>query len=489
MSKKVAIIGAGLGGLSAAVHLAAKGYEVDIYEKNDDIGGKLGEVNIDGFRFDTGPSVVTMIDVIKDLFITSGKNPNDYLRFKKLEIINKNFFDDGCEITSFSDFELFKSEISKIDSISATNLSSYFNKIESIYRKTSDIFLFSPLHEVNYFIKSKKFPNLLDFTSIDAFTTMHNVNSEFFPNPKIQQIFDRYATYNGSSPYLAPGTLNLIAFVELVLGAYYIEGGIFRIVDSIKKLCEELNVRIHTKSMVDKIIVTNNKAKGIKIGSDIFEFDYIISNSDVVYTYSNLIDGYEYIKKKTNKLEPSISGMVFLWGIDDDFEILDHHNVFYANDYYKEFQTIFEYKSVPEDLTVYVAITSKNDKSHAPAGKSNFFVLVNMPYNVNQNWVSEVTRVRQLIINKLLKHGIDIRNKIIYEHVYTPKDLESRFLSNKGSIYGISSNSMFTAFKRYGNRARIIKNLFFTGGSVHPGGGIPLVILSGKNCASIIDGF
>jgi phytoene desaturase len=485
--KKVGLIGAGLGGISAAIYLSkSKNYEIHIFEKNDYAGGKLGEIISDGYRFDTGPSVVTMIDVIKDLFTTLGENPDNHIEFEKLDPVNRNFFSDRTVVDSLSDFEKFKTEIAKIDITSVKNLEVYFDRIKGIYDRTAHIFLFSQLHEIIHLIKTRNIPNFLDFLKIDSMKTMHEVNSKFFRNPKILQIFDRYATYNGSSPYLAPGTLNLISYVELILGAYYIKGGISQLSKKLYQLAVKAGVKFHFKSYIDEIIIQNKTAKSIKVNNQIIDFDYIISNSDVVHTFKNLIKGFDTVKNKVSKLEPSISGMVFLWGIKGEFEQLKHHNVFYSDDYKNEFKEIFDYKNAPDDPTIYIAITSKSDTEHSPAGSENWFVLLNMPYNDGQDWEEESHRMKKIIIQKLKNHNIDIENKIEYEKIITPADLENRYLSNKGSIYGISSNNMFTAFKRQANRSGIIKNLYFAGGSAHPGGGIPLVILSGKHCAEII---
>jgi len=487
MKQKVAIIGSGLAGLSSALYLTSdKSYTIDIYEKNNYTGGKLGEILYDGFRFDTGPSVVTMPDVIKDLFTHLGENIDDYIKFCKINPINRNYFSDGTSIDSLQNISDFKKELSKFNNIASENYESYIDRIKGIYNKTADIFLFSQLHEIKHLIKSKQIPNLLDFAKIDAFKTMHQINSKYFPDGKIQQIFDRYATYNGSSPFLAPGTLNLIAYVELILGSYYIDNGISTLPKSLTEIANKKGIKIHLNSEVDEIIIENNIAKSIKVNGEIINYDIIISNSDVVYTHNNLIKGYEKEKEKLLNLEPSLSGMVFLWGIKGNNEKLVHHNVFYSQDYRKEFDDIFSKKTAPDDPTIYIAITSKSNESHAPANCENWFVLLNMPYLDNQDWNLLSEKMRNAVIKKLKYHGINISDKILFEKIFTPDDLYKMYYSNKGSIYGISSNSMMTAFKRQANRSGRIKNLYFAGGSSHPGGGIPLVILSGKHVSEII---
>ncbi|MFA7626951.1 MAG: phytoene desaturase family protein [Candidatus Kapaibacterium sp.] len=488
MKKKVAVIGSGLGGLSAALYLSASDeYDITIFEKNSYAGGKLGEISSSGFRFDTGPSVLTMIEVIGNLFSNLSLNIHDYLDFKRLNTANRNFFSDGRVIDTFSDSSKFKQEIGKVCNTSADNLNAFYNHLKGIYDRTANIFLFTPIHEISYLLKQGKIPNLFDFTKIEAFSTIDKVVGRYFPNPNIQQLFSRYATYNGSSPYSAPGTLSMIAYVELVMGSYYVDGGIYKISQVLGNIARNRNIKLHLNTKVEKIVVKSGTAAAIKVNGIIEEFDYIISNADVVYTFDKMIDEYERFKSRLLRNEPSLSGMVYLWGVNKSHDILEHHNVFYSGDYKKEFDSIFNHLSVPDDPTVYVAITSKQNSNHAPVSMENWFVLLNMPYIDNQDWDYEKFRMKEIILRKLNNHGIDVANKIIYEKIMTPRDLYYNYYSNKGSIYGISSNSMFSAFKRHPNRSRIVKNLYFAGASVHPGGGIPLVILSGKHAAEIIN--
>ncbi|MBX3045023.1 MAG: phytoene desaturase [Candidatus Kapabacteria bacterium] len=483
--KRIGIIGGGLGALSAAIYLGTTGrYKIDIFEKNESLGGKLGEIHNQGFRFDTGPSVVTMKSIINDVFHAAAEDPDEYLAYDILSPVNRNFFSDGTFVDTFSEIDKFRDEIAKISSESADNLNKYYNRISGIYKRTADVFLYSQIHEVLHLIKTGNIPNLFDFTKIDAFSTMHEVNSGYFKNEKILKIFDRYATYNGSSPHLAPGTLNLISYVELVLGAYYLKSGIITLPRAFEKILRKYDVQIHLNQEVDEILVESGTAKGLRVNGVVENYDYIISNADVVHTFSKLIRGYENIRSKLEKVEPSISGMVFLWGVKGVHDNFLHHNVVYSDDYKNEFDEIFTQKKAPSDPTTYIAITSKTDPEHAPVGCENWFVLVNMPY-LNDNPI-DTEEVKSRIFKKLKSINVDIESKIIFERVITPQDLYNRYLSNKGSIYGISSNSMFTAFKRQSNRSKVVKNLYFSGGSVHPGGGIPLVILSGKHSAEII---
>jgi phytoene desaturase len=238
---------------------------------------------------------------------------------------------------------------------------------------------------------------------------------------------------------------------------------------------------------VEQILHQHNRVQGIKVNGEKIPADFVISNADVVVAFNELIDGFPKQQEKLNRLEPSLSGVVFLWGIDRQHPQLAQHNILFATDYELEFKQIFEDKKVPDDPTVYIAITSKLDPDHAPADGENWFVLVNVPYLAEQqNWDAEIARLKQVILEKLSRLGIAISDRIRVEKIITPQDFYDQYRSNRGSIYGISSNDRMTAFRRPANRSREIKGLYFAGGSTHPGGGVPLAMLSGKMCADLI---
>lgn len=483
---KVAVIGGGLGGISAALRLRKYGFDVDLFEKNSNLGGKLNIYRQDGFTFDTGPSILTMPFVIDDLFIFLDKKREDYLDFVEISPIARNFFTKEIYIDTLAEANAFKSEIARISKVDSENLSSYLAYSQNIYEHSKDIFLFEPLHEVIQLIKEKKFPSLLNVRHIDPFRTVHKANASFFQDSNIQKVFDRYATYTGSDPYQAPAALNIIAYVELVLGGYYIKGGMYKLAEAFEKIAYEIGVNINLNTKVDKIIHKNNKVIGLSINNEVFEYDFVVANSDVVTTYEDMIDGFEGETSKYNKLEPSLSGFVMLLGVNKLHENLAHHNVFFSNDYQREFKDIFSGK-IPDDPTIYVAITSKTDKKAAPEGSENWFVLLNVPYLNDQiNWESEKEILKEKVYKKLSNFGLNIKDYIQMEKIFTPENLYKQYLSNKGSIYGISSNGKMNAFKRPANRNRKIDGLYFATGSAHPGGGIPLVILSGKHCADLI---
>ncbi|MDC1068861.1 phytoene desaturase family protein [Candidatus Kapabacteria bacterium] len=483
MNKKVIIIGSGIGGLSASIYLANAGFKVQVFEKNEKAGGKVNSLQLGDYSFDMGPSLITMPFVFENLFKSVGEDIGDYLQFQKLDTICKYFWEDGISISASSKIEKMQSEIKKISESDIFSYPEFLEYSKKIYDFSKELFLFEPFQESDVILKVSNLKKLFEIRKLDAFRTVNEAVESYFDSDKVQQIFNRYATYNGSNPFVAPATLNIIPWVEYGIGGYYIKGGIYKLAEALEQLAKKLGVQFQYNTKVEKILTDNKRAIGIKAGLEYYS-DYVLANSDVVETSRTLTD--ELPNKKLEKLESSLSGMVFLWGIKDKFDRLEHHNIIFTENYKNEFNQLFNTLEAPDDPTVYISITSKKDRSHAPNNCENWFVLLNMPYDNGQDWESLKQVMKSKIIRKLKKIGIDINGKIEEETILSPKDLHSMYLSNKGSIYGISSNNKYSAFLRPQNRSKDIKNLYFAGGSSHPGGGVPLVALSGKIAAELI---
>lgn len=479
---KVGIIGAGIGGLSASIYLAAGGFDVEIFEKNKKAGGKVNQKWLGDYRFDMGPSLITLPNVFKDLFEFAGEKIEDYLELQKLDVICKYFWEDGTIFHACSDENQMIKEIEKISTYDALFYSKYLNYCKGIYDYSADYFLYNPFQEKEVLLRFETIKKLFSIKKLDAFKTVNDSVSKYFKSDKLRQIFNRYATYNGSNPFIAPATLNIIPWVEYGLGAFYIDGGIYKLAEVLEKITKSLGTKINYNSRVSKINTRNKKVSSIMVDGEKKMYDFIVANSDATETYKHLLDD----ESKYQKLEPSISGMVFLWGVKGEHPELNHHNIIFSNNYKEEFDFLFNKLETYDDPTIYISITNKKNKSDAPKGCENWFVLLNMPYIKDQDWEKEKIRMKKAVLNKLKKIGIDIEKKIEEEDIISPLDLYAMYESNKGSIYGTSSNNKFSAFLRPFNRDRKYENLYFAGGSSHPGGGVPLVTLSGKIAAQLI---
>lgn len=485
--KSCAVIGAGVAGIAAAIRMRNKGYDVTVFEANSFPGGKLSTESNGAYRFDMGPSVFTLPEYVDELFTLSGKDPRAYFSYTQLDPVYRYFFEDGSVLDAYHGMEQFAEKIAAKTSDSKAQILRYMKKTAQMYDLTAEVFLHNSLHKVkNYFTKAVA-KGLLNFGKIGAFDTMHGVNSKAFRDKRLVQLFNRYATYNGSSPYLAPATLNVIPHVEIMKGAYYPEGGMFSITKALVQLATDLGVTFKFSSPVQEIITLYNHATGIRTSNnEVQSFDTVISNMDVYSTYHRLLPNAPK-PKRTLQQPKSSSGIIFYWGIEHSFAELGLHNIFFAEDYEAEFETIFGKRSIYHDPTIYVNITSKHTPSDAPAGCENWFAFINVPNNTGQDWDAFIETAREAIIqkvNRMLK--TDIRPMIASELVFDPRVIEQRTSSAFGAIYGNSSNNKFAAFMRHPNFSRTVKNLYFCGGSVHPGPSIPLCLLSAKITTNLI---
>jgi phytoene desaturase len=480
--KKTIIIGAGIAGVATAIRLAVKGYKVDIYEANDHPGGKLSQFEQQGFRFDAGPSLFTMPQYVDELFTLTGKAPRDYFNYQQLDTLCNYFYEDGTRLSTYADINRTAHEISEKTGTPPEEVLQHAENSRRIYDITNHVFLERSLHSLKTFLRWDTVRSIFRLPQIDAGRTMHKANQSFFKDERIVQFFDRYATYNGSNPYQAPATLNVIPYLEQHFGAYFPDGGMYSITTSLVKLAEELGVKFHYNSPVQQIVIKGVKATGVKVNDIDHQADVIISNMDVWFNYHKLLSHQPKLHpKKILSQQRSSSALIFYWGINKQFAKLDLHNIFFSADYKAEFNHIWQRKNICHDPTLYLNISSKYKADDAPEGCENWFVMINVPANEGQDWDKLITEARANILAKLSRIlGEDITPLIQCESILDPRSIESRTSSYQGSLYGTGSNSRFAAFLRHANRSSKISNLYFCGGSVHPGGGIPLCLLSAK---------
>ena len=386
---KVAIIGSGIGGICSAIRLKNQGFDVNVYEKNDYPGGKLSTFKLGDFRFDAGPSLFTMPHLVDELFAISNENPRKFFNYKKKKIHCKYFWDDGKKFTAYSDKKKFFNEIEKEFDVPSSTVKGYLKKAEKKYNLTEKIFLKKSLHKLSTYINIDTLKALFNVNIFQINKTLSKVNSEELKNKYLIQIFNRYATYNGSSPYKTPGMMSLIQHLENHYGTYIPEGGMHEITNSLFNLAKKIGVKFHFKSEVTKLKIEKNEIKFLEINNDKkILSNYFISNVDTHHFYTKLLGNN--ISHRSLKSERSSSAVIFYWCMKNIKTDLDLHNIFFSSDYKKEFESIFEKKQIYNDPTVYLNITSKDVKNDAPKNSENWFVMVNAPHNANQNWNSEI---------------------------------------------------------------------------------------------------
>ncbi len=486
-SSKAIIIGAGIAGLASAIRLAVQGFEVEVFEKNDYPGGKLSHFSIDDFQFDAGPSLFTQPQNIEALFTLADEPIEEYFEYQQVPLVCKYFFEDGTIVNAYADKQKFAKELHEQIGEDENKLIDYLQQSEKLYQNVGTIFLNHSLHKRKTLRKANITKAIASVSLRHLFTSMNDVNQKHFTKNKTVQLFNRYATYNGSNPYQAPGMLTLIPSLEYNQGTFYPKGGMIAITKALYRLALKKGVQFHFNKPVQHIIHHEKKVAGVVAANQNHYADIVVSNMDVYFTYKYLLND-EIKSKKVLKQERSSSALIFYWGIDKIFDELQLHNIFFTEDYKKEFDHLFVSKKLYQDPTVYINITSKYEPGiQAPIGKENWFVMINVPANIGQQWESFKQQARKNIItklNRILK--TDIESLIICEEILDPVLIESKTSSYMGSLYGTSSNSTLAAFLRHPNFTNAIRGLYFVGGSVHPGGGIPLCLQSAKIMSELV---
>jgi phytoene desaturase len=483
VNQPIIVVGGGLGGLAAAIRLAGRGRRVVLLEKNGRVGGKLNLIAEEGYTFDTGPSLLTMPWVLRELFAAAGRRLEDELALLPIEPACRYRWPDATRFDAYQSLPRLMQEIARLDPRDTASFFRFMAYAARIYRAVAGPFLLEPFDGLRDLLTPA---TLRDAWAIDPFRTVDQAVRSFFRSPHLRQVFDRYATYNGSSPYRAPATFNLIAYVEFVEGSWYLRGGMYELARALERLACELGVEIRTHCPVARIAVYGNRACGVVLeGGERLSAAAVVVNADPRYAYEALLPAEWSTATRLARLEPSCSGFVLLLGIDRVYPELAHHTIFFSADYAAEFAAIFDKRVPAPDPTVYVCATSVSDPAHAPPGHMNLFVLVNAPaLSPRVDWRSMATAYRDLVIRKLERMGLDgLEQHIHYERIITPEDLRSRYNAPGGAIYGLASNQPWTAFLRPPLRAREARGLYFVGGGTHPGGGIPLVLLSGRAVA------
>jgi phytoene desaturase len=487
MADPVVVIGAGIGGLTAAIRLAGAGRRVMVVEQNAAVGGKMSEVRADGFRWDTGPSVITMRHVLDGLFASAGRRLDDYLTLRSVEPLTRYFYPDGTIFDASRDWPRMADQIAKLEPSDVEGFLRFLAYAARLYRITGPAFIYGDPPSLRSLTRVPP----LDVLKIDGLRSMDTAVRSYVRSPHLRQLLGRFATYVGASPYRAPATLNVIAHVELTGGVWYAQGGIYSIARVLARLAGELGVEIRTDCGAQQIIVREGRVRGVLLrDGSMLDAQAVVANVDVAIVYERLLPGEVVNPQRLKRLkerEPSCSGFVMLLGVEGQHPELAHHNIFFSADYRREFDAIFGRGLPPDEPTIYVAITAKADPQDAPPGCENWFVLVNAPpLDSRFDWSSQAEVYGERVLRRLANFGFDVSGQIRSQRILTPVDLERLTGARRGALYGASSNNRFAAFRRPHNRAPDIRGLYFAGGSAHPGGGVPMVMLSGKVAARML---
>ncbi len=484
--KKAIVIGAGIGGLASAIRLQSKGFQVTVFESNSYPGGKLTEIGNKDYRFDAGPSLFTMPEKVDELLNLPGSN-KPIFKYERLDEVCRYFYEDGTRIKGWGDGEKFAQEVEDQLGVPKAKVINHLSKSEFIFQTTNKLFLEKSLHKFKTYFSLDTFFSFLKLPFLNINSSMNQVNEKALGNDKLVQLFNRYATYNGSNPYVAPGILNIIPHLEFGRGAFFPHEGMHSISMSLFEKAKALGVDFHFNAKVNQVNVKQGKIQSITANGQSQLADLFVSNMDVVPFYRKLLPN-EKQPQKVIAQERSSSALIFYWGIKKEFKDLILHNILFSDDYKQEFDFLFNKKDVFDDPTIYINISSKHKTSDAPVGCENWFVMINVPGDTGQNWEEIIARSKLNIIAKISRIlKVDISELIEFEEILDPRLIEKKTSSFQGALYGTSSNSKMAAFFRHPNFSKEFDNLYFCGGSVHPGGGIPLALSSAKIVSELVE--
>lgn len=480
---RVAVVGSGLGGISAAISLAQSGFDVSVYERNSRIGGKLNYLEAEGYTFDLGPSILTLPQHFESLFSRSGRDMADYLTIRRVRPHWRNFFEDGKVVDLVPDPEDMAEQARKAGE-PPKNVAEFLEYSGRLYDLIDRGYFRQGLDNSREF---REFYGLSAFPRFDLFRSMHQGVKRFLDTPHMRDIFDFFIKYVGSSALRAPAFMNCLPTIQFRYDLWYVDGGMYGLARGLGKLMEELGVDVHLDCEVASILKEGRRVGGLRLADGRrVESDFVVSNMEVIPAYRDLLEEDESFMRSLRRYEPACSGLVLDLGLDTEYPQLAHHNFFFSASQKDHFRSVFRERVLPDDPTIYLVAASKTDPAVAPKGCDCLKILPHIPYIDDDNPISdeEYMAFKERIVDKLERMGLrGLREHTVFEHVWTPRDIREHYRSNRGSIYGVVSDRFRNfAFKAPKHSTRY-ENLWFVGGSVNPGGGMPMVVLSGQNAA------
>jgi diapolycopene oxygenase len=492
---RVAVIGSGLGGLSAACTLAARGYQVEVFEKNPWLGGKAAVLQEQGFRFDMGPTILIQPSVLRRIFCEAGRTMSDYLEMVRLDPQWRCFFDDGTVLDLKDDVREMAASLEGREPGLGARFSEFMALSERLHHISDKFFFWKSVGSMRDTFDiggSFQIGVLKDVLSMRLGQSVSGTIREFIKDPRVAQMLDHYVQYVGSSPDNSPAILCSIGHMQAEQGIWYPKGGTRAVPQALVRLGAELGVRYHTSIEIVRLLTDGSAVSGLETSDGgRHRFDAVVSNEDAVRTYRELLGGVVADRfEKRREYEPACSGVVLYLGLNRRYEHLAHHDFVFSRDPHEEFHHIYDLAEPAPDPTCYLASTSATDATTAPAGGDALYVLVHTPFlRPKHDWSKIFPGYRQVILNKLKRTAglADIEERIVFERALTPVDIHQRYKVLNGAIYGISSHGRWNGAFKPANASPDLEGLYLAGGAAHPGPGMPMVMMSGWIAADALD--
>lgn len=484
MRKRIVIIGAGLGGLAAALRLSQQGFDVIVLEKQARVGGRANIIEENGYRVDIGPTILVMKSVFDETYRAVGKDINERLQFVQLDPNYRIYYHDGTHLDLFSNMSRLAKEVEKIEPGSAERLFQFLGESARKY-------------ELGMGFVNRNYDRMTDIANpmagfqllkTRAYQNLYKQVSVFFNgNDKLTKAFSFHSMFLGLSPFDALAMYSLITYADLSLGMWYPLGGIYSIVEDMIVLADEFGVEIRTQATVEEILVENGRVCGVRIqtGEQIMA-DLVVSNADLPYTYRSLIDSRhrrDYSDRRLDQMQYACSGYLLYLGVDKTYDHLQHQALYFSEDYKANLDAIFKYKTLPDHPSFHMNVPTVTDPSLAPSGHSLIYLLAPMPnLQAEIDWQQAAPLVREKLITELERIvDPEIRSHIVWERDYRPTDWQADINATFGTAFGSLAQNFFqSSYFRPHNKARDIEGLYFVGQGTYPGIGMPMVLLSSR---------
>lgn len=501
---QVIVIGGGLAGLAATCVLAARGHQVTLLEKNEWFGGKAAVHEAEGYRFDMGPTILTLPSVLKRIFSEAGRDLEDYLQLLPLDPQWRCFFGKDHEASEPSVLDLvadvnqMKSNLERFsgNATVGTGYEKFISVSEQLHGVSDRFFFYRSIGGLKDTMEvggAFSASVLKDVLSLRMGRSVASVVRSHVPDARVAQMMDHFTQYVGSSPYQSPAVLCGIAHMQTDEGIWYPVGGTRAVPEALAKLALELGAKIRLSTDVSKIETNGHRVTGVLTESgETIACDAVVSNCDAVRTYEELLKGTKQSRtfSKKNRHEPACSGVVLYLGLNRRYKQLLHHNFVFSRDPEEEFDWIYHKGEPAPDPTAYVCAPSISEPEVAPQGGEALYVLVHTPYlRPHHDWSELLPKYREVILNKLeATAGLEgLRDAIVHEQALTPEGIHKRYRVLNGAIYGLASHGKFLGAFKPGNRRTDLKGLYLAGGAAHPGPGMPMVMMSGWIAADALD--
>jgi len=494
---KIGVIGGGLGGLAAACVLAARGHRVVLFEKNAWMGGKAAVLEEAGYRFDMGPTILTIPEVLRRIFAEAGRSLDDELDLVRLDPQWRCFYEDGAVLDLQANVDQMATTLERFSPGSSAGYRSFLTFSERMHSISDRFFFWKSVGGLRDMIDFKAGfqPKMLaDILAMRMGRSVAGTVRKYVPEPRIAQMLDHFTQYVGSSPAGSPAVLCGIAHMQTAEGIWYPRGGTRAVPQALTRLAEDLGVDLRPGTGVRRLLVEGRRVTGLETDAgENIAFDRIVSNADSVRTHAELLDPQSPPAKRFRKrrtYEPACSGVVLYLGLDRAYDHLLHHNFVFSRDPEAEFHAIYQNGEPAPDPTCYVCAPARTEPEVAPAGGEALYVLVHAPYlRPHHVWKEMYPAYRQVILDKLARCAAmpDLESRIRFESYLTPQDIHDRYHVLDGAIYGLASHGKWVGAFKPANRSRDLEGLYLAGGSAHPGPGMPMALMSGWIAADTLD--